>query len=82
MVFIMITGIQLRAAMGALGWSVAELQKKSQVGSTTITAMRNDDGVKDNITHGLLKKVRKAIDDGLAEKGYTIEARGGKEGEE
>jgi len=40
-----VTGIQLRAARGALNWSVRELAEKSGVGAATIVRYEEDGGV-------------------------------------
>ena len=56
-----ITGIQLRAARGALGWSVVDLAKAANVGSATIVRYEATIGIppsrKDN-----LQKLKSALE--------------------
>ena len=57
----MITGIQLRAALGLLGWSIADLKRETGLGSTVLNEMKCFDGVKPNAAFKTLEKVRNAI---------------------
>lgn len=49
-----ITGLQIRAARGALGWSVSQLSERSNVGTATIVRYEAESGVppsrKDNLS--------------------------------
>lgn len=71
----MITGIQIRAAMGLLGWSVATLKKESGLGSTVLNEMKNFDGIKPNAGFSTLEKVRTAIVNGLVAERSSIAVR-------
>ena len=58
---LLVTGKQIRAARGALNWSVRQLAEQSGVGAATITRYETVDGVpqsrKDN-----LQKLRKVLE--------------------
>lgn len=73
MVVAMITGLQLKSAMGALGWSVAKLAKRSGVGTSTITLIRKSDETNEDISFGLLRKLREELNKGLGEKGIELD---------
>lgn len=55
-----LTGMQLRAARGALNWSVRELAERSGVGAATITRYEKVDGVPRS-RKGNLGKLRRAF---------------------
>lgn len=57
----MITGAQIRAARGALGWSVQTLAKNSGVGFRTLTRFERSDGVPPSRT-GTLRDVQKCLE--------------------
>jgi transcriptional regulator with XRE-family HTH domain len=57
----MITGAQIRAARGALGWSVQTLASKSGVGFRTLTRFEQSDGVPPSRT-GTLQDVQKCLE--------------------
>lgn len=68
----MITGIQLRAALGLLGWSVADLGKRTGLGSTVLNDMKRLNGVKPNAAFTTLERVRDAVVAGISEEREKI----------
>ena len=68
-----ITGLQVKAAMAVLGWSGSKLKEKSGIGTTVITLIRKEDGVKESVKHGSLRKLRDALNEGLSEKGLELD---------
>lgn len=58
---LLITGKQLRAARGALNWSVRELAQRSDVAAATITRYEQVDGVP-RFRKGNLSKLRKVLE--------------------
>lgn len=57
----LITGLQIRAARGALGWSVSQLAQLTSVGTATIVRYEADIGVPTS-RKGNLKKIKTALE--------------------
>lgn len=57
----MITGLQIRAARGALGWSATELAEKAGVSLRTIARFEEIDGIPPSRTNTLVD-VTKALE--------------------
>ena len=68
----MVTGMQMRAAMGLLGWSIKDLQQKTGLGSTVLNGMKACDGVKPNAEYRTLERVRVALSEGISIRRKTI----------
>ena len=68
----MVTGMQIRAAMGLLGWSIKDLQQKTGLGSTVLNGMKACDGVKPNAEYRTLERVRVALSEGISIRRKTI----------
>ena len=68
----MVTGMQMRAAMGLLGWSIKDLQQKTGLGSTVLNGMKACDGVKPNAEYRTLERVRVALSEGIRIRRKTI----------
>ncbi len=60
-----VTGRQLRAARGALNWSVRQLSEATGVGTSTIVRYEEVDGVPPNRIGNLEKLVRALEDAGI-----------------
>lgn len=56
-----VTGTQLRAARGALGWPVSELAKRSKVGTATIVRYETSQGVPASRKQNL-QKIKSALE--------------------
>ena len=57
----LITGSQMRAARGALGWSVDQLAKHTSVGSATIVRYEVEAGIPKS-RKGNLEKIKQAFE--------------------
>ncbi len=57
----MITGLQIRAARGALGWSATQLAEKAGVALRTIARFEETDGIPPSRTNTLVE-VAKALE--------------------
>ena len=68
----MITGIQIRAAMGVLNWSVRKLAEESGLGTTVLTELIKTDGVKANAKYETLKKVHDTLNSALSVFGIAL----------
>ncbi len=68
-----ITGIQIRGAMGILGWSVKDLARLTGLGTTTITNLKKEDGIKKTAEYETLEVLHEKISEGLAEKGLDLD---------
>ena len=53
-----ITGLQLRAARGALSWSVRELSNRSKIGTATIVRFEEVSGVPKTRGNTMLQLIR------------------------
>lgn len=54
----MITGLQIRAARGALGWSASQLAEKAGVALRTIARFEETDGIPPSRTNTLVDVVK------------------------
>lgn len=68
----MVTGMQMRAAMGLLGWSIKDLQQKTGLSSTALNGMKACDGIKQNAEYRTIEKVRVALSEGISIRRKTI----------
>lgn len=68
MELLMITGLQLRAALGVLNWSIKDLKEHTGLGSTFLSEMKSCDGIKPNAMFASLETVRQTIKNALIEK--------------
>ena len=68
----MITGMQMRAAMGLLGWTLKDLQRKTGLGSTVLNGIKACDGIKPNAEYRTLEKISIALSEGIRIRRKTI----------
>ena len=73
---IVITGIQIRAALGILNWSQNKLAEASGVGITTINKLVKVDGVRVQAEFQTLKAVFDTLDSELRKIGAAIDPNG------
>jgi transcriptional regulator with XRE-family HTH domain len=59
----MLTGEQIRAARGLLGWGQADLAAKSGIGLTTIRRLEARDGIVSG-TVGTAMRIQRALEEG------------------
>lgn len=76
MVLIMVTGIQIRAALGILGWSVKKLADEAEIGTQTVNKFKSYDGLRPRAEYRILTSIKDALNKGLAEKNIELEEGG------